>query len=215
MIEVKLPAGPKDLRIKHFKAMSSIPLENIDSENLFQDDTQVILFLADFLNLKYSQVLDFTVKDIERMKNLALKAFMNMEVSKEPPKNITVAGQEFYLADPEKVGVGWHIDFKSAILNSAMQKDPVRLACLFYLPKGYNYSDVDENGNITHPISSRYELFREHFPLDVFIKSSGFFLRLSLESSRRSMVNRILRSNQKGRISLALKSLNLFSGNPR
>lgn len=202
MIELRMPASSKELRIKHFNSMSMIP------ENGFNDENGGLLFLAEFTGLQYNRILDFTMKDIGKMITLAVKALSTMDVTSKLPKTISLKGQEFYLVEPDKVGIGWHIDFK----NSSIVKDPVRLACLFYLPKGYSYSDVDENGNILYPLSSRHELFENEFPLDLFIRCSNFFLKRSLTSIKRSTVIEIARSKTKNQISSGIKILNLFNG---
>ncbi len=200
-IEVKMPAGPKDLRIKHFHSMGLAPV------NDFTHADEGLYFLAAFLGLRYNQVLDFLVDDVKKMTALALSALSKMDLKSELPKEITLDGQKFYLVEPDKIGIGWHIDFK----NCNITKDPVRMACLFYLQKGFNYSDVDENSNITHPIDSRYKLFEEHFPLDLFIRACSFFLKRSLNSIRRALV---IESQKKlrSRISLAKKTTNPFNG---
>lgn len=203
MIEVTLPRGPKELRIRHFKSMAVVP-----QEDKGMDEQTQILFLADFLGIKYNQVLDFTTKDIRKMVSLAMSALSKMDLTSKIPETITLGGKKFYKADPSKVGIGWHIDFRACNI----QKDPVRLACLYYLPEGYNYSDVDANGNITHPIDSRYDLFEAEFPLDLFIRSSDFFLRQSLRSMKRSMVLKIATSKAKKKTSLVLRKINPFSG---
>lgn len=201
MTEVKIPTNAKGLRIKHFASMSYVPQED------FKDEGESLLFLAEFTGLGYNKMLDFTVKDIKKMTATAIKAMASMDLVSPLPKTIKLDGQVFNLVDPDKAGIGWHIDFK----NSSIKKDPVRLACLFYLPDGYSYSDVDENGNIKFPIASRYELFEKEFPLDIFIRCANFFLKRSLTSTKRSMVIEI--ANQKAnKISMGLKVLNLFNG---
>ena len=144
----------------------------------------------------------------------AIKAMSNMDVTSKLPESITLKGQRFCLVDPGKVGIGWHIDWNSSAKQKTIEKDPVRLACLFYLPEGYNYSDVDANGNITHPIASRYELFKEEFPLDLFIRCTNFFLKRSLTLTKRSMVREIARRSRR-KINTGVAVLNLFNGKPQ
>lgn len=202
VLEVKMPAGAKDLRIKHFKSLAVVP-----TEGRMDEQTQ-ILFLADFLGLRYNQILDFRKRDVRKMIELALSAISKMDLTSKLPETITLGGKQFYRADPDKVGIGWQIDFKA----TQIKKDPVRLACLFYLPVGYNYSDMDVNGNITHPIDSRYELFEQEFPLDLFIRAANFFLIRYLNSMKVSTVAELWRTKAKGRTSSLIRSLNPFSG---
>jgi hypothetical protein len=166
----------KDLRIKHFKALSSLPQQG------FNDMREVLLFLQDFTGLTYNQLLNFTKKDIDAMALAAIKSCAEVGALIEArkgllPQQIIIKQVNYLLVDPTKVGIGWHIDFGQCNINI----DPVQMACLFYLPEGYNYSDVDQNGNITQPILNRYDIFAENFPLDLFVQASAFFLTRSLK----------------------------------
>jgi hypothetical protein len=202
MIEVRMPSGPKQLRIKHFKSMAHVPEEGFDAA---QDN---LVFLAEFLDLNYNHMLDFRAKDIIKMTEIAVKCLARMDLKGKLPKEITLGHNKFTLVDPDKIGIGWHIDFQNCDIN----KDPVRLACLFYIPQGFNYSDIDENGNLLYPIDSRYEIFEKEFPLDLFIRCAGFFLRKSLISTKRLMVIEIAKKKATKKTSSLLKTLNLFNG---
>lgn len=201
-IEVRLPRNSKELRIKHFASMAMLPVKD------FSTDRDRILFLSEFLGLHYNEVLRFRISDIAKMAKHAAKAISKMDLTSALPETIELKGQRFCLVDPDKIGIGWHIDFSA----TSIKKDPVRLACLFYVPEGFNYSDVDQNGNLEHPIASRYDLFEREFPLDLFIRSSDFFLRKSLHSIRRSMVQESARKKLRKTISSAVKRLNPFNG---
>jgi hypothetical protein len=205
MIAVKLPAGPKDLRIHQFKSMVHIPTEGFESE---QDS---LVFLAEFLDITYNQVLDFTKKDIRKMTAIAVRELSKMDITSALPKSINIQGQEFELVDPDKIGIGWFIDYNA----SSITADPVRLSTLFYVQKGFNYSDVDQNGNILYPIESRYKLFKENFPLDLFIRSSSFFLRKSLTSTKLSMVRELSQNKTQNKVSSFLRSLSHINGRRR
>lgn len=199
-IEIKMSKNPKDLRIRHFQSMSLAP------ENGFSHAQEGMFFLASFLGLRYQQLLDFKAADIKRMTGIALAALSKLDLTSALPKEIVIAGTSYYLVEPNKVGIGWHIDFR----NCSIIKDPVRMACMFYLQKGYNYSDADENGNIRFPIDSRYKPFEEHFPLDLFIRASGFFLKRSLHSILRTTL--IETTQKRVQISLVARLINPFSG---
>lgn len=202
-IVVKISTNAKDLRIKHFKCMAFVPA------NEFKQAKESLFFLAAFLNLRYNQMLDFKASDIKKMTAAALNALSKLDLVTDLPKELTLAGTTYYLVDPKSIGIGWHIDFN----NCSIEKDPVRLACLFYVQKDYNYSDVDANGNIVYPIDSRHKIFEEHFPLNIFIKASGFFLSRSLHSIRKSMV--LENQKTKTKISLIGKILNPLNGRQR
>lgn len=201
-IEVRIPTNPKDLRIKHFKSMSFFSA----SQTEFKTIQESMFFLSAFTGLPYNVLMDFRAADIKKMAAAALNAISKLDLISKLPEEIKLAGTTYYLVQPDKVGIGWHIDFKSCNI----EKDPVRLACMFYLQKGYNYSDVDENGNIKFPIDSRYKVFEEHFPLDLFIRTAGFFLSRLISSTQKELL-----AETKGirkRISLARVIMNPSSG---
>lgn len=202
MTEYRMPNGAKELRIKHFGSMAVLP------SNGFQSDRDKILFLSEFTGLPYNKILDFTVGDIQKMVLLATKGIAQMNLAAPLPKTIVLKGQRFNLVDPDKIGIGWHIDYQ----NSSIKKDPVKLACLFYVPEGFNYSDVDENGNLTHPRDARYDLFADEFPLDLFIRCASFFLRKSLRSTWKLTARSLAQHRTIKRIGSVLRSLHLFSG---
>lgn len=191
----------KDLRIKHFKSMPFAPVTE------FTHHDEMLFFLSAFTGLRYNQLLDFLEADIKKMTALALSAISKMDLKSKLPDTIILGGKKFYLAQPDKIGIGWHIDFGKCNI----EKDPVRMSCLFYLPEGFNYSDIDENNNITHPIDSRYQLFADEFPLDLFIRASGFFLKRSLVSIlKQAMISKKL--TLKERTSLVIKVINPLRG---
>lgn len=200
-IEVKIPRNADDLRIKHFSAMALAPVGEFTHPN------EGLFFLAEFLGLRYNQILDFRVEDVKKMIVHALSAYSKLKLSGDPPKEIRIKGQKFYLAQPDKVGIGWHIDFSKCNIK----KDPVRMACLMYLPDGYNYSDIDVNNNITHPIDSRYQLFADEFPLDIFIIAAGFFLKRSVSSILKEMLIS-KKIKLKDKINFVTKAINPFNG---
>lgn len=198
--EIGIPTSPKDLRIRHFRSMAFAPSEGF---NRIQEG---LLFLASFTGLRYNQLLDFKPDDIKDIQRIALRTLSKMDLVSKLPEEVVLAGTSYYLVHPDKVGIGWHIDFKACNI----EKDPVRLACLFYVQKGYNYSDVDENGNITYPIDSRYKVFEEHFPLEIFLRAANFFLKRSLNLVRKSLVIETI--SMRTRISLAARVINPLSG---
>lgn len=197
IVEARIPKHAKDLRIRHFSSLHVLPLEEG-----FKTDKERILFLSEFTGLGYNKTLQFPQMDVIKMSDAARNAIARMKVTGDPDAEIVLGKQTFCLVDPEKVGIGWHIDFA----NSPIAKDPVRLACLFYLPEGYNYSDVDENNNIIYPISSRYDLFAEEFPLELFIHAADFFLRKLHDSTKKQAMERIKSLPMRERINLLLRS---------
>jgi len=167
-MEIKLPARTEDLRISHYTALKNPVYSNE------MDIGLMAKFLSEFSGVHENLIRTISVDEVVKMYNHSVTISANFELSK-PQKQITINGIEYELITPEKVSTGWHIDFG----NTDIDNEFVRLACLFYYPKGSIYGDVDENSNLIHPIHERYEDFKEHFPLVTFLNAAGFFLQQS------------------------------------
>lgn len=177
-MEIRLPKRTVDLRIKHLKS-----LNNVDTEPP-RTLEELVTFVSEFTGEKRSVVEAFTTKgEILKIYKHLIDLFAEFKVMGKPPQTITLKGKEFELIDPEKVGIGWHIDYE----KSDVEKDPVRVACLFYHPKGAIYGAVDENKNLINPIKDRYNLFENEFPLTTFLECTAFFLQRSLKSMKLSI----------------------------
>lgn len=178
-LKLTIPTKASEFRIKHFKAFSNPALITTELDRMY--------LLSLLLGVSINVIRQQSLKDIEKWLGVYEDALMQMNMTAEPPKEITINGKEYSRVDPKKVGYGWHMDFRSCNIND----DPTRLACLFYFPKGEIYGAVDEHDNLINPIRDRYDDFKEHFPLDVFIQSAGFFLTKSVRSMRIYTVKRI------------------------
>jgi len=165
--EIKLPKTINDLRIRHLKAFSD---EHFKVENITLNDK--VIFLANITLVSVPKLLTIDYKDIEKMFSHCMNLFDGYKVNGNPKELITVNDIDYQLVDQKKVGIGYHIDVE----NSDFVNDPVRLACVNYIPKGTIYGCMDENENMLYPISSRYEDFKEHFKMTDFVELQGFFL---------------------------------------
>lgn len=116
-----------------------------------------------------------------------------------PPKEITINGKTYELVNPEKIGVGWHIDWA----NGDIEKDPVRMACLMYYPKGAIYGEVDAYDNLINPIKDRYKEFENHLPI-INIPRGIQFLQRFVTSTKRYTDKEIML--------LKARKLNPFNG---
>jgi hypothetical protein len=163
---IKIPKTHKDLRIKHNKVLNGM--------NIVQNPTleQKIVFLYDFTGTALYELKRLQVRDIDSLYRASMNSLGGITINDNPPKVIKLDGKAFEIVNPHKVAAGWHIDFS----NTDMDKDPVRMACLFYYPKGELYGITDDNGNLINPINDRYELFKDHLPLEVYLEASAFFL---------------------------------------
>lgn len=193
-MDIKLPKSSKDLRIKHLKPIQS-------DKYLGQLDLPLMVeFISDFTGVSKNKLMRIDYKDIVKMTAHINGLYANFDVNKRPPKEITINGKEYEMVNPEKIGVGWHMDWS----HLDIEADPVRMACLMYYPKGAIYGDVDEYDNLLNPIKDRYNDFENHFPLQTFLEASDFFLERFVQSAKRYTGSQIL-------ISKARK-LNPFNG---
>ena len=166
-MEIKLPNKTNDLRIEHFTALQN-PYFLTEKKLDIMDQLE---FIHLFTNISRPKLKRINATDIAKMFSHIVRLYSGIKVNK-PPKEITLNGIKFELINAEKVGVGWHADFS----KGDMKKDPTYFGCLFYFPKGQLYGAVDENDNLLNPIADRYEIIKEHMPLDVFMNASAFFL---------------------------------------
>ena len=193
-MEIKLPKTHKDLRIKHLKPIQSDKYAGTMDLNL------MVEFVSDFTGIKKAKLMSIDVKDIAKLSNHIANLYASMPVVKHPPKEITINGKIYELVNPEKIGVGWHIDWA----NGDITKDPVRMACLMYYPKGAVYGEVDSYDNLINPIKDRYNDFENHLPLSTFLSASNFFLQRFVTSTKRYTDKEIM--------ILRARKLNPFSG---
>lgn len=193
-MEIKLPKTHKDLRIKHLKPIQSDKYAGTMDLNL------MVEFVSDFTGIKKAKLMSIDVKDIAKLSNHIASLYASMPVVKHPSKEITINGKIYELVNPEKIGVGWHIDWA----NGDITKDPVRMSCLMYYPKGAVYGEVDSYDNLINPIKDRYNDFENHLPLSTFLSASNFFLQRFVISTKRYTDKEIMM--------LRARKLNPFNG---
>lgn len=172
-IQVKAPKTINDLRCRHIDILNDPRIETIQYDGLSYKESLVfkIEFVAALCGITYEQAVSIDIKDLNQIYFHCLSIFDAIKIEK-PKKEITVCGKEYELADPFKISSGWHIDFDDAVKRN----DHVKLACLFYIPKGSTYSEIDKNDNPVNRIADRYKDFADHFALPDFMNASAFFL---------------------------------------
>lgn len=166
-IDIPLPATIDDLRIRHLKALTD-PSFNAEDMNL----NALVKFIANMTLLTVNEVMRCDKDDLINMYNHCMTLFAGYQLKGMPPKEITINGIEYEFVDPKKAPIAYHIDCE----GSDFKNDPVRLACIHYIPKGTNYGDLDQNKNVLYPIASRYEDFKEHFKMIDYVELNAFFL---------------------------------------
>lgn len=172
-VEIRLSKDPGKLRIQHFNVIKEPLLETNDLKSKVN-----IIHL--YTGLLPSTIRTFPLNEINAMVNTICAQFGKMQIKADPPKEINLDGTTYELINPKKVGIGWHIDFA----NCNMDQDPVKLACMFYHPKGLKYGDVDENGNMLSTTSDRRLDVEFHMQLSTFMEASAFFLKQYERSMR-------------------------------
>jgi len=153
------------LRIKHVTALHE--LRNYDEKNPFRHFCKVVSILSGrSMQYLYTRC---DARDVVDAYNTGIKIFdqLNNElakVHKKPlPNEIDVNSKQYELVNLDRPNVSFVIDSDM----SDFEKDPVRLACMCYVPKGTVYGEMNDAEDVLHPISSRWEDFNEH----------AFFLR--------------------------------------
>lgn len=172
-MEVKLPKDKSGLLIKHLPAVADQRLnEKVATIGLKIDTLRI------FTGMSKVRLHTWDLDDVDKAFSHLMQIIATIDIVSPLPEEILIADQVFVLIDPEKAPSGWHADYA----ESDFSKDPVRLACMCYIPKGTFYGQLDQHDNLMYPIRSRHELFTNHFPLEVYIRLTAFFL-LKFETS--------------------------------
>lgn len=199
-IEVRLSKDPGQLRIKHYNVIKE-PLPEDKSLNTMVN----VIHL--YTGLIPSHIRTFKLSEIVKMFTTISTQFASMKVRSTPPKEIKLNGTVYELINPKKAGIGWHIDFASCNIDT----DPVKLATMFYHPKGILYGQVDENGNMLSTSLDRRNDIEMHMELSTFLEASAFFLKKYEQSMRtytvkersKNLMERILKKLRLNRTSLS------------
>ena len=178
-MEIKIPKTVNDLRIKHFKALSNPDYEDITEVEM------ICNFLSEFSGVEVDLIKTIDYNDIVKMYAHATKLYSQIKLEK-PESHLTFGGLEYSLVNPEKVAIGWHIDFSKCDIK----EDPYRLACLFYYPTGVKYGAKCANSNLLHPIKERIDVITNEMTLQTFINASAFFLLKTEKSMKTYMESR-------------------------
>jgi hypothetical protein len=163
------------LRIKHVKALHE--LHDYDKDQPFRHYCKVVSILSG-RSMQYL-LTRCDGADIAKVYNTAIKIFDQLhkelaKAHKKPlPNEIEINGKTYELVNLDRPNVSFIIDSDM----SDFEKDPVRLACMCYIPKGTVYGEMNDAEDVINPISSRWDDFNEHFDLLLYLRLHAFFLR--------------------------------------
>lgn len=166
-MEIRLPKDKSGLRIRHMEVLTDDRL----TEDAHSLEFKVSL-VARMAGVDKLDVYQGDLKQVEKAYLHCIGIIASVNPAPVPPYKLTVNGKEYELINIDKAPAGWHMD----VSLSDFEADPVRMACLSYIPAGTKYGAVDEHKNLLYPIASRYDDFAEHFPLETYTQLAAFFL---------------------------------------
>lgn len=194
---IKIPKSAKDLRIRHFKAQQELGTIYDDELGLEALElSERVRIVALFIERSVNFVWSIDNDEFNKMWNHIINLFSTINVPNKPPKEIVVNGREWCLIDPNKCANAWHQDWNLFDI----EKDAVKLACLFYHPKGHFYGEIDEHDNLIHPVSWKREQIEKEMELGIFISSARFFLLNYLNSTEQLIRVQIAKSKMENLI---------------
>jgi len=185
-------SGPSQIGDLRFKHLDAYILQEFMERGHKPDVHCIVKFISKFYGIVEPLVYTLDYDDLKKEYGRCINLFKGFGLRK-PKKEITVEGVTYQLVNMKRPSAGWVADCDL----SDFENDPVRLACICYIPKGTNYGDVDEHLNLLHPIESRHEIFKEHFPLEEYLHLSGFFLSRFVKLQRRYMA--VQKAKMRGR----------------
>jgi hypothetical protein len=179
-INLEKPKNSGALRIRHFKALQILE-ESYDGEVTVKS---IVSFVAAFNSRKESMIGQCDIFDLKKAFAYYIDLFAGLRIDKAPRQEITINGKEYELVNMDRPPTAWVMDTDM----SDFTKDPIRLACICYVPKGTKYGVQDAHDNMLYPIQDRYQDFKSEFPLDQFATLNAFFLRRYERLARDYMV---------------------------
>ena len=198
--ELRIPKGASSLTLKHIKAVRLLAEWDGKVTNRFMCELVAVMSNKPLTYIMrrcdFNDVTKAFYACVASINDLN-KTFVN-DAKQPVPKYITINGKDYELTNLERPNMSFIVDSD----QSDFVKDPVRLACMCYIPKGTVYGDMDECENLLHPISERYEDFKEHFPLSVFMNLNGFFLHKYEISAKRYILQVRLRKQIRKALSM-------------
>jgi hypothetical protein len=152
--EVKVP---KVLKLKHLEVFKELQ-GNISTNN-------VLKMISIVCDLQMDEVVRFRPVDIIGIYKEILLSVYKVQALKELPKEVEILGQQYYLANPATQPISWLIDSNALVTEDK----PEMKVAFMYLEKGKKYGQVDENKNIINSVYVRAAIFKENFPINIYL----------------------------------------------
>jgi hypothetical protein len=176
-MKLKIRKSLDDYVLKEWAGVMQILQEykQEDVANIHVEDK--IKVIALFSGKTTEELRQVGIKDINNVFSSCLEVFLT-HVKRMPPLELTINGKvyERILSEKGKTNGGWYIDVKT--YAEEFKERPELIPALNYIEKGMQYSQTDKKGHTLNPTSERAEIFKEHFPANVFIDLSTFFLEI-------------------------------------
>lgn len=162
-IKVEIPKSLNDLPLGKFQELSKIMTRFKERDADIEDMVDIV---ACYTGIEKKEVLNSAGKTIIDIAGALIKLISSYE-RKKPPRNLTILGVKYEMAGGRKEwSGGQYVDVKTNVGD--IEDNWGIVAALMYVPEGEDYNDSI--------MSDRANLFHEHFPTQVYLDVSAFFL---------------------------------------
>lgn len=167
--------------------------DKMDSEIEIEDKLAIISIMC---RVPYDSLLVGSMKDINRALKKCIDLMSTYE-KKLPLDSIQIQGVWYdrIRLEKGKIQGGWFVDVNCMFKD--FKSNPALIVALNYVERGKRYAEQDENGFIINSVKDRADIFKDHFPADVFIDTSTFFLDIYLHW-RQSTLDKGMKQTEKG-----------------
>lgn len=186
--KVKLPKTLDALPIGKFQAICNAMNDEyeVPEELIFQ-------IVAAYLGVPIEEVLNIDVRDVVDL-GMAIQELLGSYKEKKPAKEVEVQGVKYVMADSTEFWTaGQYLDVFTH--EGELSDDWAKIMALIYVEKGSEYDNES--------MSKRADIFRQHFPSQVYLDMAPFFLNSGNQSTngfseklkRRQRIKNFLKRN--------------------
>ena len=171
--EIKIPADISGFSIREINTIMNVVIK-IKEKNIVEIE-DMYLIVSVFSGVNYDEILSADIRDIKNVYEGCIKVFESYS-KKRPPKTITVHGKKYrrLLIEEGRTSGGWYVDMR--VMSKEFQTKPELMASLSYIEEGMSYAEKDKDGHVLNPSRERAQIFADHFPADVYLDLTAFFL---------------------------------------